>query len=58
MVQGASVADLTEECLLNTLRFAREGSSRSTSTMSNLMDDLQRQAWACFYEKLSGRRMF
>jgi hypothetical protein len=56
--QGASVADLTEECLLNTLRFAREGSSRSTSTMSNLMDDLQRKAWTCFYEKLSGRRMF
>jgi len=55
---GASVADMTDECLKNTLWFAKEGSSRSTSAMANLMDDMQRQAWARFYEKLSGRGMF
>lgn len=55
---GASVDDMADECLKVTLRLAKEGTSRSTSAMSNLMDDVQRQAWARFYEKLSGRSMF
>lgn len=52
--RGATAEALMEESLRATLRAAKAGSSRSTSTMSNLMDDNTGKAWAVCYERLSG----
>lgn len=51
---GALLQDLTAEALRETLRAAK-GSSRSTSVMSNLVDDCLGQAWAKCYERLTGK---
>lgn len=52
---GATLEALTDEALRATLRSAKSASSRSTSIMSNLMDDNTGAAWAKCYERLSGK---
>lgn len=52
---GCTVDVLAEEALRSCLRMAKSGNSRSTSTVSNLMDDAMCQAWAKAYERLSGK---
>lgn len=52
---GALVEDLAEGAMREVLQRARNGSSRSSSTMSNLMDDVKGKAWAATYERLVGR---
>jgi hypothetical protein len=51
---GCTVEVLADEALRETLRAAK-GSSRSTSIMSNLMDDVMGVAWTKTYERLSGK---
>ena len=51
---GCTLEVLTDEALRNVLRLAKTGNSRSTSTVSNLVDDETCQAWAWAYERLSG----
>lgn len=52
---GCTLEVLTDEALRNVLSRAKSGNSRSTSTVSNLMDDATCQAWAKVYERLSGK---
>lgn len=52
---GATLEALADESLRETLRAAKAGSSRSTSIMSNLADDVKGKAWAETYERLSGK---
>lgn len=52
---GCTLEVLADEALRNTLARAKAGNSRSTSTVSNLLEDSLGQAWAKAYERLSGR---
>lgn len=52
---GATVEELTDVSLREVLQRARNGSSRSSSMMSNLVEDVKGKAWSATYERLAGR---
>ena len=51
---GCSGEVMAKEALRETLRRAKNGNGRSTSTLSNLTDDVMGMAWTKAYERLSG----